>query len=178
MAAKGTPRRPLGAPLDDASLEEGFRDHRDSVFRFLLRRTRHAERAEDLTQQVFLEAARDRPRIGAGEPPLLAWLYTVARRRYLDEKDRPVPASLAESEVAATDDALQYGRQVAYAIRVGMQRLSPEHRDVLSRRLLEGVPFAELAARYGMTEGAVKMRFTRGLAELQRELARLGVERR
>jgi DNA-directed RNA polymerase specialized sigma24 family protein len=39
------------------------------------------------------------------------------------------------------------------------------------------VPFAELAARYGMTEGAVKMRFTRGLAELQRELARLGVER-
>jgi DNA-directed RNA polymerase specialized sigma24 family protein len=142
VAAKGTPRGPLGAPLYDASLEEGFRDHRDTVFRFLLRRTRHAERAEDLTQQVFLEA------------------------------------SLAESEVAATDDALQYGRQVAYAIRVGMQRLSPEHRDVLGRRLLEGVRFADLAARYGMTEGAVKMRFTRGLAELQRELARLGVERR
>ena len=177
MAVKGTRPGPLGAPLDDASLEKGFRDHRDTVFRFLLRRTRHAERAEDLTQQVFLEAARDRPRVGAGEPPLLAWLYTVARRRYLDEKDRPLPASLAESEAVATDDALQYGRQVANAIRVGMQRLSPEHRDVLSRRLLEGVPFAELAARYGMTEGAVKMRFTRGLAELQRELAQLGVKR-
>jgi RNA polymerase sigma-70 factor (ECF subfamily) len=177
MAAKGTRPGSPGAPLDDASLEKGFRDHRDPVFRFLLRRTRHAERAEDLTQQVFLEAARDRPRIGAGEPPLLAWLYTVARRRYLDEKDRPVPASLAESEAVATDDALQYGRQVANAVRVGMQRLSPAHRDVLSRRLLEGVPFAELAARDGVTEGAVKMRFTRGLAELQRELARLGVER-
>jgi RNA polymerase sigma-70 factor (ECF subfamily) len=178
MAAKGTRPGPFGGPLDDESLEEGFRDHRDTVFRFLLRRTRHPERAEDLTQQVFLEAARDRPRVGEGEPPLLAWLYTVARRRYLDEKDRPVPASLSESEaVATTDDALQYGRQVANAIRVGMQRLSPEHRDVLSRRLLEGVPFAELAARDGVTEGAVKMRFTRGLAELQRELARLGVER-
>jgi RNA polymerase sigma-70 factor (ECF subfamily) len=177
MAAKGTRPGALGAPLDDASLEKGFRDHRDTVFRFLLRRTRHTERAEDLTQQVFLEAARDRPRIGAGEPPLLAWLYTVARRRYLDERVRPVPASLAGSEAVATDEALQYGRHVANAIRVGMQRLSPEHRDVLSRRLLEGVPFAELAARYGMTEGAVKMRFTRGLAELQRELARLGVER-
>ncbi|MDX6568207.1 MAG: polymerase sigma-70 factor, subfamily [Gaiellales bacterium] len=177
MAAKGTPPGPLGAPLDDASLEEGFRDHRDTLFRFLLRRTRHAERAEDLTQQVFLEAARDRPRVGAGEPPLLAWLYTVARRRYLDEQDRPVPVPLVEAELVSTDEGLQYGRQVAHAIRVGMQRLSPEHRDVLSRRLLEGVPFAELAARYGMTEGAVKMRFTRGLAELQRELARLGVER-
>jgi RNA polymerase sigma-70 factor (ECF subfamily) len=177
MAAKGTRPRSLGAPLDDESLEEGFRDHRDTVFRFLLRRTRHAERAEDLTQQVFLEAARDRPRIGAGEPPLLAWLYTVARRRYLDEKDRPVPALLSESELVSTDEALRYGRHVANAIRVGMQRLSPEQRDVLSRRLLEGVPFAELAERYGVSEGAVKMRFTRGLAELQRELARLGVVR-
>ena len=50
MAAKGTRPRSLGAPLDDESLEEGFRDHRDTVFRFLLRRTRHAERAEDLAQ--------------------------------------------------------------------------------------------------------------------------------
>jgi len=48
---------------------------------------------------------------------------------------------------------------------------------VLSRRLLEGVPFAELASRYGISEGAVKMRFTRGLGELQRELTRLGIER-
>jgi RNA polymerase sigma-70 factor (ECF subfamily) len=173
MAPKGTPT----GPLDDASLEEGFRDHRDTVFRFLLRRTRHAERAEDLTQQVFLEAARDRPRVGAGEPPLLAWLYTVARRRFLDEKNLPAPATLVEAELVSTDDALQYGREVARAIRVGMLRLSPEHRDVLTRRLLEGVPFAELAVRYGVSEGAVKMRFTRGLGELQRELAELGVER-
>jgi RNA polymerase sigma-70 factor, ECF subfamily len=177
MSAKGTPSDPCGAPLDDASLEAGFRDHRDTVFRFLLRRTRHAERAEDITQQVFLEAARDRPRVGAGEPPLLAWLYTVARRRFLDEQERPVAGALSEHDLVVTDDALQYGRDVSNAIRISMRRLSSEHRDVLSRRLLEGVPFADLAERYGVTEGAVKMRFTRGLAELQRELARFGVER-
>jgi RNA polymerase sigma-70 factor (ECF subfamily) len=176
--AKGTRTGRLGGPLDDADLEEGYRVHRDTVFRFLLRRTRHAERAEDLTQQVFLEAARDRPRVGAGEPPLLAWLYTVARRRFLDESDRPSAASLPERDLVATDDALHYGREVANGIRIAMQRISPEHRDVLSRRLLEGVPFAEIAERQGMTEGAVKMRFRRGLAELQRELGRLGVEHR
>ena len=177
MGAKGTPAEQVGAPLDDASLEKGFSDHRDTVFRFLLRRTRHAERAEDLTQQVFLEAVRDRPRVGAGEPPLLSWLYTVARRRFLDESGRPVLAALPEHELGLSDDGLLYGREVAGAIRVALQLLSSEHRDVLSRRLLEGVPFAELASRYGITEGAVKMRFTRGLGELQRELTRLGVER-
>ena len=176
MPATGPPTDPTGPPLDDASLEAGFRDHRDTVFRFLLRRTRHAERAEDLTQQVFLEAARDRPRVGDGEPPLLAWLYTVARRRFLDESDRPTTSALPDRDIVATDDAAHYGREVANGIRVAMQRLSPEHRDVLSRRLLEGVPFAEIAERCDMTEGAVKMRFRRGLAELQRELARLGVE--
>jgi RNA polymerase sigma factor (sigma-70 family) len=177
MAAKDTPADQVGAPLDDASLERGFREHRDTVFRFLLRRTRHAERAEDLTQQVFLEAARDRPRVGAGEPPLLAWLYTVARRRFLDEGHRPVPAALPQHELGASDDERRYGREVASAIRVSLQRLSAEHRDVLTRRLLEGVPFAELARRYDTTEGAVKMRFTRGLRELRRELEQLGIER-
>jgi DNA-directed RNA polymerase specialized sigma24 family protein len=84
---------------------------------------------------------------------------------------------LPEHEIGVSDDELRYGREIANGIRVAMQRLSPEHRDVLSRRLLEGVPFAELAVRYGTTEGAVKMRFTRGLRELQHELAQLGVER-
>jgi RNA polymerase sigma-70 factor (ECF subfamily) len=177
MAANGTGMEPCGAPLDDASLEQGFREHRDTVFRFLLRRTRHAERAEDLTQQVFLEAARDRPRVGGGEPPLLAWLYTVARRRFLDDAHRPTPAALADHDPSVEDDELRYGREVANGIRVAMLRLSPEHRDVLSRRLLEGVPFAELALRYAISEGAVKMRFTRGLKELQRELGQLGIDR-
>jgi RNA polymerase sigma-70 factor (ECF subfamily) len=177
MAAKDTPADEVAGPLDDASLERGFREHRDTVFRFLLRRTRHAERAEDLTQQVFLEAARDRPRVGASEPPLLAWLYTVARRRFLDEAQRPVPAVLPEHEAGVSDDELRYGREVANAVRVALQRLSAEHRDVLTRRLLEGVPFAELATRHGTTEGAMKMRFTRGLRELKRELEQLGIER-
>lgn len=178
MVAKGSPADRPGAPLDDAALEAGFRAHREKIFRFLLRRTRHAERAEDLTQQVFLEAARARPRVGPGEPELLPWLYTVARRRFLDDQERPIFTQLPDDdEVGTSDDELRYGREVASAIRVALQRLSPEHRDVLSRRLLEGVPFAELAERYGASEGAVKMRFTRGLRQLQRELARLGVER-
>lgn len=175
MPAKRTPTGPISGPLDDESLAAGFRNHRDSVFRFLLRRTGHAERAEDLTQQVFLQAARDRPLIGGEEPPLLAWLYTVARRRFLDESYRPI-GPLPDYELGITDDTVHYGREVAAAIRIALRQLTPEHRELLWARLLEGVPFSDLADRYGITEGAVKMRFSRGLRELQLELARLGVE--
>jgi RNA polymerase sigma factor (sigma-70 family) len=174
MGAK--PQR-TGTPLDDDGLETAFRDHRDGVFRYLLRRTRHPERAEDLTQQVFMEAIRNRPRVGGSEPPLLAWLYTVARRRLQDDQRRMVPAALPPGELAVSDSELRYGREVTEAIRQAMRRMSREHRDLLSARLLEGVPFAELAARNGASEAAMKMRFTRALRELQRELAALGVER-
>lgn len=166
-----------GDPLDDAGLETAFRTHRDGVFRYLLRRTRHAQHAEDLTQQVFLEATRDRPRVGGSEPPLLAWLYTVARRRLQDDQRRAVTFALPAGELAASDAELRYGREVAEAIRLAMRRMSPEHRDVLAGRLLEGIPFAELAVRYGASEAAMKMRFTRALVELRRELESLGVER-
>jgi RNA polymerase sigma factor (sigma-70 family) len=182
MGPNEGPTRPAapqrtGAPLDDVGLEAAFRTHRDGLFRYLLRRTRHPQRAEDITQQVFMEAARDRPRVGGTEPPLLAWLYTVARRRFQDDQRRPVAAALPAGELAVSDGELRYGREVAEAIRLAMLRMSPDHRDVLSGRLLEGVPFAELAVRHGATEAAMKMRFTRAVRELQRELAALGVER-
>ena len=111
----------------------------------------------------------------------------MARRRFLDEQERPVAGALSEHDLVVTDDALQYGRDVSNAIRISRTASSGpataasaarwEMFETFSRRLLEGVPFAELAERYGMTEGAVKMRFTRGLTELRRELARFGVER-
>ena len=124
-----------------------------------------------------MEAFRDRPRVGGSEPPLLAWLYTVARRRFQDEQRRAVASALPPGELAVSDVELRYGREVTEAIRLAMRRMSPDHREVLSGRLLEGTPFAELAVRHGASEAAMKMRFTRALRELQRELASLGVER-
>jgi RNA polymerase sigma-70 factor (ECF subfamily) len=167
----------LAAPLDDATLEAVFRAHRQRLFGYLLRRTRHPERAEDLTQQVFLEAARERPAVGGGEVPLVAWLYMVARRRFLDDERRSLPTPVSDVEVAVLDDDVLYGREVARGIRLALGRVSAKDRDLLSARLLEGVSFAELADRHGVTQSAMKMRFVRALKELQLELKKIGVER-
>jgi RNA polymerase sigma-70 factor (ECF subfamily) len=182
MELEGAPPGPVGpgpsgAPLDDATLETVFRDHRHRLFGYLLRRTRHHERAEDITQQVFLQAARDRPNVGGEEGPLVAWLYMVARRRFVDEERRIAAVPLRDLEIAVSDDDVLYGREVARGIRWSLARVSRQDRELLLARLLEGVPFSELAEQHGTTEAAMKMRFLRALKELQRELKKLGVDR-
>jgi RNA polymerase sigma-70 factor (ECF subfamily) len=140
------------------------------------RRTPDDHQAEELTQTVFADAARDLERFKPGATPVLAWLYTVAQRRLADRARtlarRGEPLALAEAEAPAPE----YGSEVAAALRAGLGRLPVEQRRVVVLKLLHGLAFAEIAARVGATEAACKMRFTRGLETLRDELRREGIE--
>jgi DNA-directed RNA polymerase specialized sigma24 family protein len=65
--------------------EQAFRRHYGQVYRYLRRRTGDHHRAEELTQQVFVDAVAS---LRETESPTLAWLYTVAQRRSADELRR------------------------------------------------------------------------------------------
>ena len=66
------------------SAEAAFRRHYGDVYRYLRRRTGDHHEAEELTQRVFADAAAS---LDGAETPL-AWLYTVARRRFADQARR------------------------------------------------------------------------------------------
>ena len=68
--------------------ERAFRRHYRHVYRYVRRRAASAEEAEDLTQAFFADAVAAADRLRPGSPPLLAWLYTVAKRRLADEARR------------------------------------------------------------------------------------------
>src|ERR1700754_441827 len=68
-------------------VEAAYRRHYRSVHRFFLRRTGDEQRSDDLTQDVFVDAVRGLSR-STEETPLLAWLYTVAQRRFVDDVRR------------------------------------------------------------------------------------------
>jgi RNA polymerase sigma factor (sigma-70 family) len=69
-------------------VDGAFRRHYATVYRYIRRRTGDDDRAEDLTQEVFAAAAAALPTEGDGRPPILAWLYTVAQRRFADAARR------------------------------------------------------------------------------------------
>jgi RNA polymerase sigma factor (sigma-70 family) len=152
--------------------EQAFRRHYGNVYRYVRRRTHDHDRAEELTQQVFADAAASLRETGS---PPLAWLYTVAKRRFADEVRRE--AQLGTLAIAATPDAeaREYGLDVAHALSAALSRLPDAQRQVAVLKLVRGVRFAEIGELLGVSEAAAKMRFVRALEALRDELEREGV---
>jgi RNA polymerase sigma factor (sigma-70 family) len=154
-------------------LERAFKAHYGQVYRYLRRRTHDSDRAEDLAQQVFADAAEALPDFGPDAPSPLAWLYTVAHRRFVDEARRRA----READVEAAPAPREYGEDLTGLLGTAFARLPEEQRTVLTMKLLRGAWFGEIAALLGIGEGAAKMRFARALAAVREELEREGVAR-
>ena len=157
--------------MSDA-VERAFRRHYGQVYRYIRRRTGDRERAEDLTQEVFAAAAVALPDFGSETDATLPWLYTVARRRFVDELRRRG----REGGVEEPRGELAYGPGLASTLRSAMSRLADEQQQVLTLKLLRGGSFAEIGRRVGVSEAAAKMRFMRALRALRAELQKEGIE--
>jgi RNA polymerase sigma factor (sigma-70 family) len=152
--------------------ELAFRRHYGDVYRFVRRRTPSWADAEDVTAEVFADAAKALDEFEPGATPVLAWLYTVARRRLADEARRragaPPPVVVREER--------EYGPDVTAALRAAISALPGTQRSVVVLKLVEGCSFREVAERLELTEPACKMRFSRALERLREELEKEGVE--
>ena len=138
--------------------EGAFRRHYDHVYRYVRRRTRDHHRAEDLTQQVFAEAVTG---LRESSSPQLAWLYTVAQRRFADAARRETVARRASGlRLVPGEESREYGSEAGAALRSALDRLPAGQREVVVLKLLRGARFAEIGERLGISTDAAKMRFT------------------
>ena len=160
---------------DDA--DRSMASHYGDVYRFVRRRSASVEDAEDVTQSVFAAAALRMDELALDSRPLLAWLYTVARRRLVDEQRR---RSRRGEVVELTDDVAVaptvYGSEVRSALASALAGLPNDQREVVVARLIEGRSFIEIAERLSVTDTAALMRFSRGLAAVRVALRDEGVE--
>jgi RNA polymerase sigma-70 factor (ECF subfamily) len=163
----------------ERDVERAFRRHYSQIYRFLRRRSGSDADAEELAQAVFADAVAGLERLRPDGPPVLAWLYTVARRRAIDHARRREREARTLADIEATRAVAvepSYGESVAEGIRAALQALPEPQRRVVVMKLLEGRSFARIAAEVGATEAACKMRFARGLEAMRDQLVRLGFE--
>jgi RNA polymerase sigma-70 factor, ECF subfamily len=158
----------------NGAAEGAFRRHYQHVYSYLRRRIRDPHRAEELTQDVFAAAAAGLPDAREGDPPVLAWLYTVARRRFVDETRRLKREKRVD--LPETRSSSDYGPFVARALREALGALPGGQSQVIVLKLLRGLTFAEIGHEVGLTEAAAKMRFRRALEALREELIERGIE--
>jgi RNA polymerase sigma-70 factor, ECF subfamily len=158
----------------NGAAEGAFRRHYGHVYGYFRRRVADPARAEELTQDVFAAAASSLPAERPGDPPVLAWLYAVARRRFVDEARRRSREHRLAGMLPARSSS-DY-EPVAGALRDALAALPGGQAQVVLLKLVRGLTFAEIGAEVGLTEAAAKMRFVRALERLRADLSERGIE--
>jgi RNA polymerase sigma-70 factor (ECF subfamily) len=163
----------LGRREPDA-LRELYDLHGRATFGFLLRAPGERAAAEDVQQQVFLEAWQRGERYDPERGGLLTWLLQIARSRAIDHLRRRVPEPRdPASAVALADRADDFGvdELLEHWRMAGELDLLPgEEADLLRRRFYLGQSQTEIATATGLPLGTVKSRMVSGLRRLRESL--------
>src|SRR4051794_6784103 len=148
--------------------------HGAAVFGFLVRALADRAAAEDVQQQVFLEAWERAERYDAERAGLRVWLLTIARSRALDHLRRRVPEPRDPTSTVALADRADESRLDElvehWHLTAQLERLPAEEADVLRRRFYLDQSQTQIADATGIPLGTVKTRMTSGLRRLRTAL--------
>ena len=174
--------RRLGSETID--IEQTIWEQRERLVRLCSRFTGQSDVAEDLAHEALIEAQRHRFNIRNPEA-LQAWINGVTRNiclRWLRHTGResqfrftaPAEPNQPDPIQAIADDfdlEVELERhELAELLDRAMAALPPETRTVLVQKYIDEAPHAEIAARLGMSAGAVAMRLQRGKLTLRHVL--------
>jgi len=169
---------------DATAWESVVRTHTRRVYNLCYRFTARRDEAEDLTQEVFLRVYRTLKSYDPGHGPLAVWMHRVARNLLIDHyratrkhrlsvplEDEMIHLEQKESAAPRPDRAVAQ-RELSAALEQALARLSPELREAVILRDLQGLDYREIADTLDIPEGTVKSRINRGRAELGKVLKR------
>ncbi len=167
---------------DESAWEHFIRSHRRRIYSLSYRFTRCRSEAEDLTQDVFVRIYQTLNSYRGESGGLSNWLIRVARNLLIDryrEARRMVRFDpIRETELSINDthapNPLQClaSDETGARVHTALHRLSPENRNVIVLRELDGLALHEVAAILHIPLGTVKSRLIRGRRELGRILRR------
>ena len=157
---------------DEEAFAALYRARQAAIYRYALHMSGSPEAAADVTQEVFLELARDgrgyRPERGTAG----AYLFGIARNRVLKHLARArAVAPMPEYETAAGDLLADVTRkQTIDSVRKAVLSLPEHYREVVVLCDLEEMDYAEAAAALGCAVGTVRSRLHRARAMLLEKL--------
>lgn len=175
---------------DKEAFGELVRRHQEQVFRLVRRYASTPDEARELTQRAFVQAfeaaRRTMPRLvsSPGEVPFRAWLLRIAinlgKNQVRDEgrwKRAPLEAVDERSSATPTAHELLERAQAEALTRRAVSALPRRQREVFTLRIDAGLPFAEIAATLGISEGNAKSHFHYAVKRLRDEVSALARER-
>jgi len=164
---------------DESGLADLYDRHGRLVYSLGLRIVRDEGDAQDVAQEVFVQAWRQADRFEASRGNVVAWLVTLTRTRAIDLlRRRRVRPGLADNAAPIElpdgtprqDVRFEWGERAA-SIRRAMGDLPPLQRLAIELAFFEGLSHAEIARQLELPLGTVKARVRQGLLKMRERLA-------
>ena len=161
---------------DQMALTQLYEENFDKIYRYIVLKIGERTEAEDMTQQVFINALKSISSFKWKGAPFSAWLYRIAHNQvvdYLRKKSKYVNVPLDESLRNKDPDpaTMMENKLDIEQLAMAAKRLTKAQQEVISLRFTSDLPIAQVARIMGRSEGAVKALQHSAVSALRRELA-------
>jgi len=146
---------------DEEAFAELYEKYFDKIYRYICLKIGNRIEAEDMTQQVFINALRSISSFKWRGLPFSAWLFRIAHNQvvdYLRKKTRQTVFSLNESITASGDNPqkiIEQNMSIEQLV-LATKVLTPAQQQVIALRFAGELPISQVAKIMGKSEGAIK----------------------
>lgn len=156
---------------DGAAFQTAYERYHDRIYRFCRFRLGDSFEAEDVAQETFARAWKDRS-VLFQEQRLYPWLRVVAANLCTDQlrrRNRCQPNPEIDPGVVDRTEEQVIGAGDVQMLRQAMGRLNDRHRTALEQRETAGWTYEQMAAHSGTTIASVESLLWRARQALKRE---------
>ena len=170
---------------DNSAFEQLLLAHQKKVYNLCLRMAANPDDALDLSQEAFIKAWRALGQYQF-EASLSTWLFRLTSNVCIDflrQKKRRQETSLTENyddsdegaelslpDCAPLPEQQAITNETKIELARAMGQLAPDHREILQLRVVEDLPYEQIADILGVRVGTVKSRLARARLSLRKIL--------
>ena len=161
---------------DQEAFAQLYEEHFDKIYRYVALRIGDKKEAEDMTQQVFINALKSISSFKWKGIPFSAWLVRIAHNQvvdYLRKKTKQATVPLDESRASGDSNPqlmAEYRLDIEQLL-LATKRLTQAQREVISLRFAGELSTAQVAKVMGKSQGAVKALQHSAIAALRKTLS-------
>jgi len=165
---------------DERAFERLFRCYAPRIFRFAMSYLNDPTHAEEVVQETMIAVWKN-AKDYKEQSQVSTWILGIARNKALDRARarQREPEFLREkldrrASARATPEQIARRDSQAERVRSALEKLSPEHREVMMLAFYNELSYSEIAQIVGCPEGTVKSRVYYAKEQLKKLLSEGG----
>ncbi|MEK7465582.1 MAG: RNA polymerase sigma factor [Patescibacteria group bacterium] len=143
------------------------------VFGFAMHRVGNRATAEDITQDIFMKLIEKIDLFDSAKGGFLVWFWQLARNTVTDHLRKARTVSFSDIETGDEEKSFDYPdhapaledaaatNETLRSVYAALASATPEERELFELRFIADLPYSEIAAVTGRSEGTLRVSISR-----------------